>query len=68
MRIKDISSEYCYKFRVSNQVPSIQLHPTDNLRVLLTFSGDYVDDLFKFLSALEDNRFAFRQGERIAVL
>lgn len=62
MRIKDLSSEYCYKFRVTSQTPAIQLHPTDNLRVLLYFSGDYIEDLYKFVIALEDPRFSFRQG------
>lgn len=62
MRIKDLASEYCYKFRVTNHTPTIQSHPTDNLRIFLSFSGDYIDDLYKFIVALEDPRFSLRQG------
>ena len=68
MRIKDIASEFCYKFRVTSSIPSLQSHPSDNLRLLLTFSGDYIEDLAKFVSALEDRRFSIRRGERLAVL
>lgn len=68
MRIKDIASEYCYKFRVTPNIPSIQLHPTCNFRLLLSFSGDYIEDLHRFIGALEDYRFSIRSGERSAIL
>ena len=62
MRIKDITSEYCYKFRVTNNIPAIQYHPNDNLRLFLSFTGDYIEDLYKFIGALEDKRFSIREG------
>lgn len=68
MRMKDLASEFCYKFRVTNKIPVIQFHPNDNLRLLIKFEGDYVEDLSKFLSALDDPRFSLRQGERITTL
>lgn len=68
MRIKDIASEFCYKFRINNQIPVLQSHQTDISRLLFTFSGDYVEDLYKFVAALEDSRFYFRQDERQVTL
>ena len=66
MRMKDIKTEYCYKFRVVANTPLIRFSTVDALRFRISFSGDYIEDLVKFFGAIQDPRFNIQLADRAA--
>lgn len=64
MRIKDILTDYCYKFRVNRRGPRFEHNISEPTRVHITFDHKYVTDLSKFLRSFDDNRFVIILGDR----
>ena len=68
MRIKDLLTDYCYKFRISRKGPKFEHNVSEPTRVFVTFDPKYVLDLSKFLRSFDDNRFVLKTIERGAAV